>query len=301
MALAAARARNARANCAGRRAIVVGGTSGIGHGIALRLAKANFGVTLVGRNAQRGQEIVAQMATLGGQNHEFMACDATLISNLRKLAVDVGKKYQAVDVLVETQGIASMEGRHETSEGIDQKLSLHAYGRFALIDAMLPLLRQARSPRVLSVLSAGVHAPYEGYATDPELKANFSLKNAADAAGFYNDLVLDSFARLPENNKVTFVHAAPGFVNTNWGTELPWIMRGLVRVLQPLGTSLEDCGEFMCLPLLSLDDEPRVLGEVALMGAKGEPAAKTKLHEQAREAVWKHTQEVLARIPKASL
>lgn len=126
MALAAARARNARANCAGRRAIVVGGTSGIGHGIALRLAKANFGVTLVGRNAQRGQEIVAQMATLGGQNHEFMACDATLISNLRKLAVDVGKKYQAVDVLVETQGIASMEGRHETSEGLDQKLSLHA-------------------------------------------------------------------------------------------------------------------------------------------------------------------------------
>lgn len=78
-------------------------------------------------------------------------------------------------------------------------------------------------------------------------------------------------------------------------------MRGLVRMLQPLGTSIEDCGEFMCLPLLTLDDEPRVLGEVTLINAKGEPAAKTKLHEQAREAVWKHTQEVFARIPRAAL
>ena len=42
------------------------------------------------------------------------------------------------------------------------------------------------------------------------------------AAGFYNDLGLDSFARQPENKNVTFIHAAPGFVNTNWGTELPW-------------------------------------------------------------------------------
>ena len=134
MALAAARARNAKANCAGRRAVVVGGTSGIGHGIAMRLAKANFGVTIVGRNAERGKEIVAQLTALGGQSHEFMACDATLISNLRAFAGEYAKKYPALDVLVETQGIASVEGRVETAEGIDQKLALHYYGRMALIE-----------------------------------------------------------------------------------------------------------------------------------------------------------------------
>ena len=35
----------------------------------------------------------------------------------------------------------------------------------------------------------------------------YSLKNAADAAGFYNDIGLDCLAR--EHPTVAFVHAAP--------------------------------------------------------------------------------------------
>jgi len=49
-----------------------------------------------------------------------------------------------------------------------------------------------------SVLSAGVHGVYSHLADDPGLKTHFSLKNAADAAGFYNDLGLASYsARYP--------------------------------------------------------------------------------------------------------
>lgn len=113
-ALDAARAHNAPANFTGRRAVVVGGTSGIGHGIALRLAKANFGVTIVGRNEQRGREIVRQMAALGGSGHEFVACDAMLLANLRAFAADYAKRHETLDVLVETQGMGSIQGRTET-------------------------------------------------------------------------------------------------------------------------------------------------------------------------------------------
>jgi hypothetical protein len=55
---------------------------------------------------------------------------------------------------------------------------------------------------------AGVHSPYHHMRDDPELKENYSLKHAADAAGFYNDLMLDAFAR--ENQEVCFLHSAPG-------------------------------------------------------------------------------------------
>lgn len=81
------------------------------------------------------------------------------------------------------------------SEGIDVKLAVHYFSRMALTDALLPALRNGRSPRVLSVLSGGVHSVYEGYKTDFELKTSYSLKNAADAAGFYNDLCLDAFSK----------------------------------------------------------------------------------------------------------
>jgi len=205
-----------------------------------------------------------------------------------------------LDVLVETQGIATTQGRTETEEGIDQKMATHYYGRMALIDAFLPLLHKSPSAYVLSVLSAGVHSPYEGYSTDPELKDNYSLKNAADAAGFYNDLGLDSFARQPENKNIKFIHAAPGFVNTNWGTELNWILRGLIRLIQPLGASIEDCAEFMLLPILSSATSSSATdsqqNSVVLIGSKGEPAVKTSCHDEAIQVVWKHTQEVLARV-----
>jgi len=167
----------------------------------------------------------------------------------------------------------------------------------ALIDALLPLLRAAPSSYVLSVLSGGVHSPYDAYATDPEMKENYSLKNAAHCAGFYNDLGLDSFARQPENRNITFIHSSPGFVNTNWGTELNCFLRLAVRAIQPLATSIDDCGEFMCLPILSSatypPKEPR---QIVLIGAKGDPVSKTAKHDEAISAVWQHTQEVLARI-----
>ncbi len=214
--LSAVRQRHATASYPGRRAVVVGGTSGIGRGIALRLAGANLSVTIVGRDAERGREVVELLMKRGGQGHEFMACDAAVLANVRDCCAELTKKDKAGVVLGTTQGIANTQGRNETSEGLDVKLSLHFYSRMAFIYALLPLLRQAQSPRVLSVLSGGVHSPYAEWRSDPELKTHYSLKNAADAAGFYNDLALDALARAPEDSKIAFIHAAPGFVNTNW-------------------------------------------------------------------------------------
>ena len=70
---------------------------------------------------------------------------------------------------------------------------------------------------------------------DIQRAKNYSVANVANAAGFYNDLWLDHFASLDHdrNNNVNFVHAAPGFVNTNWGTELSAPLRLFVRLLQP--------------------------------------------------------------------
>jgi NAD(P)-dependent dehydrogenase (short-subunit alcohol dehydrogenase family) len=304
MALARAQQLNAPANFIGRNAIVVGGTSGIGMGIAVRLAAANYSVTLVGRNADRAKEIIEEMTKKGGKQHEFVSCDAQHIRNLREMARSYAEKHSTLDVLVQTQGIATTQGRTETQEGLDQKMAIHYYGRMALINAFLPLLRSTAAseppaaPKVLSVLSAGVHGVYQNYATDPELRDNYSLKNAADAAGFYNDLCLDSFAKQPENKGITFIHAAPGIVNTNWGTELNFVLRGLVRLVQPLATSTEECAEYMCLPILSPSSCPDYTpeGSVVLIGAKGDPAKKSDRHEEARETIWKHTQDVLDKI-----
>jgi 3-oxoacyl-[acyl-carrier protein] reductase len=46
------------------RALVIGGTSGIGYGIARSLAKEGCNVTISGRSKERGEEIVRELKEL---------------------------------------------------------------------------------------------------------------------------------------------------------------------------------------------------------------------------------------------
>lgn len=52
---------------------------------------------------------------------------------------------------------------------------------------------------------------------------------------------LDTYSKQPDNAKIAFVHAAPGFVATNWGTEMPWWIKGPIRALQVSGGRVR-CG-----------------------------------------------------------
>jgi hypothetical protein len=129
---------------------------------------------------------------------------------VRKCSQDILTKSDNLSMLVLTQGMATIQSFTPTTEGLDQKLALHYFSRVAFIESLLPALRNSDDARVLSVLSAGIHGAFEGYNSDFTLEKTYSIKNAADAAGFYNDLALDSLSR--DNPSVSFQHATPGFV-----------------------------------------------------------------------------------------
>lgn len=202
----------------GKRAVVVGGTSGIGRGIAERLAKAGSDVTIVGRESRRSQEVMAGLEPRNDeQKFAFVKCNCFLLSEVNKCVEKLldSSEERGIDYLVMTHGMATIQGfTPSEEEGLDQKLALHVYSRAAFAKGLLPALEKSDDPRILSVLSAGIHSAYIGYKTDPELcNGGYSIKNAADAGGFYNDIFLDSLSR--ENSNVAFFHAAPGFVNTS--------------------------------------------------------------------------------------
>jgi len=86
--------RYGKLDLTGKRAVVVGGTSGIGRGIALRLAKANVSVIVVGRNAENGNEVVKEMKS-NAPNAEvpfsFFKCDVQELRNVRALRIIISK------------------------------------------------------------------------------------------------------------------------------------------------------------------------------------------------------------------
>ncbi|CAB9520687.1 short chain dehydrogenase [Seminavis robusta] len=291
-----------------RTAVVVGATSGIGEACSHRLAEQGFCVVAVGRDRPGRAEQVVQalqekssnaMAELKVQGdipqHEFFACDAFSLKNVYETGQRIQERHPKIDALVLSQGMATTQGFTPTAEGNDEKMTLHYYSRMCFIQSLLPALQKSDMPAVVvSVLSGGVHSPYKDYKTHPGLKSNYSMANAANAAGYYNDLGLDQMAL--KYTPLKFVHACPGFVNTNWGSEFHPILRGMVRLLQPFGRKPADCADYlMGSTVLAADagDFPPSSG-VAIVGQNGEKLDVTAEHtEDARTHVWKHSVEVL--------
>lgn len=159
-------------------------------------------------------------------------------------------------------------------------------------------------PVVLSILSGGVHSPYKNYAEDPELRNNYSIKNAADSAGYYNDLFFDKMAKHRSNLGINFVHASPGFVASNWGTEMPFFLKGPIRLMQKMGKSTDKCAEFMVGPILDSANGNKLKMErpngategLFIMKENATGGKLTKAHtSDAINSVWNSTKDVLKR------
>lgn len=120
-------------------AVFVGGTSGIGEGMARAFGRHTGGdsrIVLVGRNTQAAEEVIGCLPradSLNGPRHKFVASDLTLMSNVRKMTAKLHEKLPKVNFLVLSPGIMSLQGRTETEEGIDRKLALHYYARWRII------------------------------------------------------------------------------------------------------------------------------------------------------------------------
>ncbi len=297
--LEAAEKINLAADFKGKNVLSCGATAGIGEGIAIRLAKGGANVTIVGRSVDAGTKIVEGLKTINPQGRfEFVQSDLSLLQNCRKLCTDYVNSHDRLDFVIFTQTKPSFNGKTPTPvEKIDEKLCLHFYSRIFMTNLLLPLLRktaveQNSDVRVLSVLAAGVHPSYEGWKTDTRLsEKNYTTKLAADCGTFYNDLCLDKLAK--ENKEITLIHVNPGFVDSQWGKEFGFAIRGPIRLLQAVaGRSVEDCAEFMVRALVERKNSAEKPGvNLCLCNEYGEATAcKTSLHtDEAMNWVWNDT------------
>ncbi|KAJ7091713.1 NAD(P)-binding protein [Mycena crocata] len=243
-------------------AIFVGGTSGIGKGIAeafARHTKGNARIVIVGRNRAAAESILMSFPapTAAGATHEFVECDATLMKNVHRVAGDLRARIPRINFLVLTPGVMTMNGRNETEEGIDRKLAVHYYARWRFIKDLLPALENAQKAgedaKAMSVLAAGMGGPID--LDDLGLKNSFSLSNAAAAAPTYNDLMVNAFAsRHPE---VSFVHSNPGLVRSGaMKASDSALMRAsnfLMTLTTPFSYSVTEAGERLLHALLKAD------------------------------------------------
>ncbi|KAK1461048.1 hypothetical protein CMEL01_14684 [Colletotrichum melonis] len=218
------------------RSLVVGGTGGIGYAIACRLAAASASsqVTISGRTEPKD---------IPHPNIKFRALDASSMRSIKRYTDDYKSLHDPqLDLLVLTQGILTMAGRTETSEGIDRKMALHYYGRQLLIRELSPILKD--DAKVLIVLDSTRGSPTKLIWDDLDLKKNFSLQKAADHCLSMTDAMIQAYAAENKDKRQHFIHAYPGIVQTNLFHTMPWYLRTATKLLtNVMGVPADTCAE----------------------------------------------------------
>lgn len=190
----------------GKVAIVTGGSSGIGKGIALKFAKEGANVIIVGRHEDTLKEVANE-----NEKISYVVGDITDSNVVSKIVNTAKDKFGRIDILVNNAGWCPVEPITKiTVEDYDKAFNLDVRSVVDLTTKALPLLIESKG-NIINLSSVG--------ATHPA--ANLSMYTGAKAA-------IENFTRVwaleLADKKVRVNAIAPGAIESNI-----WNVPGLTK------------------------------------------------------------------------
>ncbi len=143
-----------------RTALITGATDGVGRVVAKQLGKDGWHVLAHGRNRERGESLVAEITKAGG-TAEFIPADLASLAEVRRLADDVKKRSNQLQLLINNAGIGTSGGgpqRQHSADGHELRFAVNYLAGFLLTHLLLPILKAGKPSRIVNVSSAGQQA-----------------------------------------------------------------------------------------------------------------------------------------------
>jgi NAD(P)-dependent dehydrogenase (short-subunit alcohol dehydrogenase family) len=138
----------------GRLAVVTGANSGLGFGLAGRLALAGADVVMAIRNRAKGEAAIDKLrADIPDAKLTIKHLDLCSLSSVAALGDELVAEGRPVDILINNAGVMTPPRREETDDGFELQFGANHLGHFALAGHLLPLLRAAPAARVVTVSS----------------------------------------------------------------------------------------------------------------------------------------------------
>ena len=137
--------------------LVTGSTSGLGRGVALKLASMGSHIIVHGRNRERGLEVVNEIEREGIGSARFYAADLASFDQVREFAETILRDYDRLDVLINNAGIhlAPEDGRQVSADGHELTFAVNYLSGFLLTRMLLPRIIASAPSRIVNVSSRG--------------------------------------------------------------------------------------------------------------------------------------------------
>ncbi len=206
-----------------RVAIITGGGSGIGQGVAQRFAKEGAKLMLVDLNPAGLEETAAQVKEAGAEVETFEA-DVSVTEQVEAFFAKTVERFGRLDICINNAGIGNPPGplAQMTDEGFDRTVAVNLRGVFLCMRAAgRQMLQQGDGGRIISVAS---QAGKTGFA--------FLSPYCATKAGVI--LMSKAMAKEVGASRITVNVVCPGTIDT------PLLRGTLDPILEAQGVTLEE-------------------------------------------------------------
>jgi NAD(P)-dependent dehydrogenase (short-subunit alcohol dehydrogenase family) len=122
----------------GKVALITGGTSGIGSATAMRFAAEGAAVAITGRNPERGEQVVEDIAANGGKAL-FIRSDVRLAADCRQAVDQTLEHFGKIDILFNNAGVFHPKNIPDcTEEEWDETIDSSLKGAFLMSKYTIP-------------------------------------------------------------------------------------------------------------------------------------------------------------------
>jgi NAD(P)-dependent dehydrogenase (short-subunit alcohol dehydrogenase family) len=299
------------ADLTAKRAVITGGSDGIGLRIAARLAAAGAEVILPVRNPAKGERAIETIhQAIPSARVTLRRLDVSSQESVERLADALDAEGEPIHILINNAGVMTPPERQVTVDGFESQMGTNHLGHFALVSRLLPLLRAGQA-RVVSQISVSANSNAINW-SDPNWEQSYSGMRAYSqskiAMGLFG-LELDRRSRA-RGWGISSTLSHPGVAPTSLLAARPELGRGSdtvgVRLIRWLSGRhlLVGTPETAALPAVYAAASPeseggRLYGPSGL-GHLGGPPAEQKLYSRLVSTVdatrsWKLSEKLTGR------
>jgi len=209
----------------GRRALVTGGSRGIGRALAVGLAEAGADVVVVFKSAADAAESVRQEIEGKGRACRVYQQDLADVAAIAPLAARIWSEAGPIDILVNNAGIAVIERYNKVSPAhFEQGLAVNLRAPFFLTKEIAQRMVEASiAGRIINISSTN------GFSAEADLTVYNASKGGLE-------MLTKSFAIELGRHGITVNSVAPGVIETEIVDDAKWDrMRQHLIEHMPLG------------------------------------------------------------------
>jgi NAD(P)-dependent dehydrogenase (short-subunit alcohol dehydrogenase family) len=149
----------------GRRAIVTGGSRGIGYAIASELAGEGVDVAIVSRTSAEAEAAANAISASTGAKVIATPADTSIDESVRAMVAQVNERLGPPDILVNCAAAPAGQGKTPNIDEVTYELLAHqinvkVMGYLRVVQAVLPGMRTLKRGRIISI--AGMSARKAG-------------------------------------------------------------------------------------------------------------------------------------------